>query len=405
MKIKSIKSIGQHVVWDLTVEEDHSYKVGSFINHNSSGPNLQVLPSRGKPGNYHPAVQKKGPELRLAFTAPPPDEVSPEGYSLLVTDHSQIELRTIAHFSGDENLTAVYLEYEKFCGVKYYIGDVHQKTADEVNCARKDAKSINFGFNYGMGAPKYAVQNRVFLEGTKDYDYEKCNRFRTGFFKTYRNIEQFMNYCGAAYKSGERTFPTLAGRLRHFYNGDRLGFNPAKGQILNSIIQGSAGDILKYVIYIVRKYLYPRYPGLQLIGQIHDELVYVLPNKYAEELGVLIKYVMEYPWYPLDVPILATAKVCESWGAKDDDNIPEVGVYYARINGEQRLFTADNWDEFLAADAAGTVEVKAAAAQLTEEQVAFCKTIIPHDPPPKQRPEPGKTRVMSRQEMLDAGMI
>ena len=377
-------------------------KTGRF---SSSSPNLQTLPSRGKGGGYHPSIQKIGPEIREAFVAPPADENSPEGYCLLVTDHSQIELRLIAHFAEEPNLIAVYNESVEVDGLVFYTGDVHQKTADSVGCKRKDAKAVNFGFNYGMGAEKFAIQNRIFLEGTKDYDYQRCAELRTGFFRSYRKIEQFMNYCGQAYKSGERKFPTIAQRWRHFYDGDRTGYNPAKGQILNSMIQGSAGDILKHVIYMIRKYLYPRYPGLQLIGQVHDEIIYVVPNKHAEEIGWLIKYCMEYPWFPISTPVLASAKLSHSWGAKDDDKIPEIGVYYANVDGEDRLFTDENWMEFYEADEAGRVSAKAAAGTLTEAQLEFCRSVVPAEMPKKPIQRVGKKRILSRGEMQKAGML
>lgn len=256
-----------------------------------------------------------------------------------------------------------------------------------------------------MGAEKFAQQNRVFVPGTKDYDIERASDLRNGFFKTYSNIPRVMDAMGKLYRVGHRKFPTIAGRMRHFYNADRnpTEFAPTKGTILNSYVQGSAGDMLKHIIYVIRKYVYPRYPGVQLIGQVHDEVIYVLPNRYADEVAILIKYAMEYPWFPLKVPILASAKISHSWGAKDADNIPEIGTYYANVDGEDRIFNKDNWHEFVEADEAGKVTVKAACGQLTEEQKQWCATIIPADMPRKKKVK-GK-RILSPDEQSRRSLV
>ena len=377
-------------------------KTGRFA---SKGPNLQNIPSRGKGSDYHPELQKVGPKIREAFIAPAADEISgPEGYCLLVTDHSQIELRIIAHLSGDPNLCKVYNEHVVMEGLNHYTGDVHTMTAAQVGCKRKEAKAINFGFNYGMGPAKYAQQNRVFIEGTTAYDIEKCTQFRDGFFKSYGKVQALMNHMGGLYRQGQRKFPTLAGRYRHFYSADRNPneFPPTKGTILNSMVQGSAGDLLKHIIYVIRKYVYHKYPGLALIGQVHDEVIYVLPKKYEYEVGLLIKYAMEYPWFPMKVPVLASAKTSHSWGAKDDDNIPEIGTYYARVDGVDRLFNESNWAEFVEADEAGRVSAKGAAGALTVEQLKWCGDIIPKDMPAK-RPATEK-KIMSRAQMKEMGI-
>ena len=378
---------------------------GIFNSHNtktfrfsSNSPNLQNIPSRAKSSAYPDNIRKLGPAIREAFVAPPPDEVSPEGYCLLVTDHSQIELRLIAHFSKDKNLNRVYNQHTVVGDTRFYTGDIHQMTSELVGCGRKEAKSSNFGLAYGMKPRKFALQNRVFVEGTYEYDVDKCLRLTKGWFKSYKGVDRILAECGQLLEDeGVRHFKTIAGRKRHFYNKDRNAQYVAPGMVLNSVIQGSSADILKYVIYIVRRYLYPLYPGLRLIGQVHDEVIFAVPNLFKEELGLLLKFVMEYPWYPLSVPILASAKLSHSWGAKDNDEIAEIGTFYAKIDGEERLFTEDNWDEFLAADEAGLVEEKAACGHLTPEQFEWCKTVIPIELPPK--PKRRNTNVVSHDQL------
>lgn len=369
-------------------------KTGRFA---SKAPNLQNIPSRGKDDRFHKDLRKKGPQIRYVFIAGS-DEV------LIVADQSQIELRLIADAAEEPNLISVYHEGITFNGVKYYTGDIHALTAKKVGCSRKDAKPINFGFNYGMGPAKYAKQNRVLIPDTYNYDIKKCTDFRDKYFAGYPRIPALMDALEGMYQEGRRAFPTLAGRYRHFYSADRgLGKAPTKGTILNSCIQGSAADYLKYIIYIIRKYVYPRYPTLRLIGQVHDELIYLCGAHEAEEAAVLVKYVMEYPWFPLAVPVLASAKIAMSWGAKDDDRVPEIGTFYAEINGTPMLFTKHNWDAYLAADKAGLVTAKAACAQLTPEQITFCKSVVPDDTPKRRVKK--KQVVLTRSQQIQAGLL
>jgi len=144
------------------------------------------------------------------------------------------------------------------------------------------------------------------------------------------------------------------------------------------------------------------YPGLQLICQVHDEVIYAVPNKHKEEIGILIKYCMEYPWYPLSVPVLASAKLSSSWGAKDDDNIAEIGTFFAVVDNEPRTFTSDNWDEYLKADSEKRVSVKSSCAQLTQEQIDWCQTIVPAEMPPK--PRITKPNLITRDQMIASGL-
>lgn len=369
-------------------------KTGRFASKN---PNLQNIPSRGKDNRYHKELRKKGPQIRNVFIAGE-DEV------LIVADQSQIELRLIADAAEEPNLISVYQEGVVFNNTKYYTGDIHALTAKKVGCSRKDAKPINFGFNYGMGPVKYAKQNRVLIPNTYDYDIATCTAFRDKYFSAYPRIPALMDALENMYREGHRSFRTIAGRYRHFYSADRgTGKAPTKGTILNSCIQGSAADYLKYIIYIIRKHVYPLYPSLRLIGQVHDELIYLCSKREAREAAILVKYVMEYPWFTLAVPVLASAKIATSWGAKDDDNIPEIGVFYAEVDGKGMLFDEHNWSQYLEADKAGRVTTKAACAQLTPEQVAFCKRIVPDDLP--KRNIKRKRTVLTRSQQIEAGLM
>ena len=330
-------------------------------------PNLQTLPSRGKGREYDERVQRFGPTLRETFVAPPPDEEFPEGYSLVISDLSQIELRLIAHQTKDKKLLEVYNEYVTVEDQTHYTGDIHLATQTSMNVPRKAAKALNFGMCYGVGGAKFARMNCMLIPGTSLYDVDTANEYKRGFFHTYQGIESYTNNLKVAWYDGQRNFPMLSGRYRHWLF-DRV----APSKILNSQIQGSASDILKLQIAAFNRHVVPLYPGLRFALQVHDELAYICPNKYIEEVSWLVKYVMEFPFMNLRVPLLAGAKICKSWACAADDNVPEVGVQFARINGEDKLFDEHNWEEFVAADEAGIIELKGAAAMLSPDQLKFC---------------------------------
>jgi hypothetical protein len=133
---------------------------------------------------------------------------------------------------------------------------------------------------------------------------------------------------------------------------------------------------------MIDKYVRPICPSLELIFQVHDELGFQCDSGIeAKKASVLIKYIMEREWFPMAVPILSSAKVCQSWAAKDDDSIPEVGVFYARINGTDMLFDEKNWSEYLEYEKQKKVELKCAVAMLAPKHIQFCKKHIPEGLP------------------------
>lgn len=356
----------------------------------SSGPNLQVLPSRGKGQEYDKRVQYFGPTLRGLFTAPRPDEAAPEGYSLIISDLSQIELRLIAHQTADPKLLEVYNAYVEVDGQIHYTGDVHLSTQTSMGIPRKAAKACNFGMVYGIGGLKYARMNRMLIPDTYQYDVALAEEYKRGFFQTYQGIQGYTNSLRDAWKEGQRNFPMLSGRFRHW-----IFEQVAASKILNSQIQGSAADILKLQIAAFNKYVVPHYPGLRFALQVHDELAYICPNRYIEEVSALVKYIMEFPFMNLRVPLLAGAKVCQTWADAADDNVPEVGIQYARINGVDQLFDNNRWSQFIEADEAGTIELKGAAAMLSPEQRAFCEEKLG-----QLTPAPSTATFLSREELM-----
>lgn len=242
--------------------------------------------------------------------------------------------------------------------------------------------NVNFGFNYGMGPFKFARQIRLFDEHG-DYDLVKAKLWRDGFFNTYPMIEEYSNLLKRQFKHDKkREFKMLSGRKKHYLRNDDM----RGGTILNHKVQGSSADLLKINMMIIDRHVRPICPSLELLFQVHDELGYQADPAEAELAAVLIKFVMEQPWIPMRVPVLASAKTCPSWAAKDDDNIPEIGAFYARIDGENRIFHKEDWPEYLELESSPDhkIELKSATAILTHDQLAICHQYIPR---PRDVPE------------------
>lgn len=283
-------------------------------------PNVQQIPSKKKPQEYDPRIQDLGPHLRSVFVAPP-------GKKYIGGDLSQIELRLAAHFTEDYNLNQVYTEYMDHAGIRYYTGDIHDKTSKALEVPRKIAKNINFGLVYGMTAKGFARYARLYREGTNEFDLERAERFRDGFMELYSGIPDYLKRIQRERDNKEfmRTkFQTISGRFRRFPKED----NAFPGKIFNSIIQGSAADILKVIIWALDKYIVksPAFAGSELIFQVHDEVGMYVPEKLAKPVAVLMKYIMEARWFQTSVPVLASVKISDDWGQKDDDTVPEVGI-------------------------------------------------------------------------------
>lgn len=332
----------------------------------SSQENLQNIPSRKKPSNYDKKVQSIGPALRVCYIAPP-------GKKMIVADQSQIELRIITHLTKDPVLREVYTSCVVIDGISHYTGDIHAATGKALSIPRKDSKSVNFGLTYEMKAPRFARMNRMFTE-TGEYDIATASIWREGFYDTYQGLRAYLDTLTTYWNAGKTDYKMLTDRVRRFPKDAYT----TGGKILNSKVQGSSADLLKLAMLAIDRFVCPHIPSLKLIFQVHDELGYEVDEEQAELAGILVKFAMEHDWIgTLTLPVLASAKVCHSWAAKDDDNLPEIGIYYARIDGEDLTFDATTWHEMVAADNAGKIEQKGAAAMLTAEQLAICKQYFP----------------------------
>ncbi len=255
----------------------------------SRDPNLQNIPTR----------YAEGRRLREAFT------VSREGNLLLAADYSQIELRIMAHLSGDGELVDAFQKDQ----------DVHTRTAAGVFGVAMDgvtprmrsaAKAVNFGIIYGISDYGLAQGLQISRGEAKHYINEYFNR--------YSGISEYMNRCIATAR--EKGFvTTLMGRRRYIPdinhpNHNRRSF--AERVARNTPIQGSAADIIKVaMVNIERELTQAGYEAMMLL-QVHDELIFELPPAELAAVAERVKLLMEGV-IPLNVPLKVDLKVGPDW--------------------------------------------------------------------------------------------
>ena len=252
-------------------------------------PNLQNIPVR----------TEEGRRIRSSF-------VPKEGYVFLSADYSQIELVVLAHMADDPGLKGAFLK-----GV-----DVHSSTAslifdvplEEVTGEqRRVAKTINFGVMYGMGPHS--------LSGDLKITHAEAKAFIDQYFARYSAVNAFIE------KTREDAalngyVSTLLGHLRTITEiTSRNGVERAKAQriAVNTVIQGSAADIMKLAMLRIDKALQTHSPDTKLLLQIHDELVFEVPEGELEKVHSLVKEAMEGA-VKLSLPLRASLETGKSWG-------------------------------------------------------------------------------------------
>jgi DNA polymerase-1 len=254
----------------------------------SSDPNLQNIPIRSEEGR----------KIRQAFIAAP-------GYKIVAADYSQIELRIMAHLSGDAGLLAAFSQ-----GV-----DVHSATAAEVfdvplgsvtNDLRRSAKAINFGLIYGMSAFGLAKQ----LGLSRD----KAQAYINLYFERYPGVKQYMDDIREQAKQNGYV-ETLFGR--RLYLPDINARNAAQRQYaertaINAPMQGTAADIIKLAMLACDQWLNDSGVDAKMIMQVHDELVFEVAESQLESCMTKIREIMSNA-AELHVPLLVEVGVGENW--------------------------------------------------------------------------------------------
>jgi DNA polymerase-1 len=257
----------------------------------SSNPNLQNIP----------VGEIAAINLRRAF-------VAGEKRLLLSADYSQIELRVMAHFSEDDNLMKAFAE-----GM-----DIHQHTADLVFGAdlfsqrgelRRRAKIINFSIIYGSGAFSLAKELGV--------SYAEAKEFIERYFQKYSGVKRFMDgVIAAAEKNPE--VRTISGRVRpipEILSSNRPVKENGNRMAINTIIQGSAADIIKIAMIRIHEHL--KSMASRLILQVHDELVFEYPAAEEKRLLALVKDEMENA-LALKVPLKISLKKGRNWADMEE---------------------------------------------------------------------------------------
>lgn len=255
----------------------------------SSDPNLQNIPVR----------TEEGREIRSAFVPSEPD------WLLLAADYSQVELRVLAHFCQDERLIEAFDRDEDIHA--RVAGQIHDVGLDEVTSEmRREAKAVNFGVIYGQSAFGLAKQLGI--------DKTAAAEFIESYFQQYPGIEEFLH--AALAECGKNGYvSTLLGRRRAI-RGVRDGvlgqLNLAERTAINTIIQGSAADLIKRAMIAVHDRLRRERSTARMLLQIHDELIFETPAADADELAVLVIEEMSGV-ASLRVPLKVDVKVGPNW--------------------------------------------------------------------------------------------
>lgn len=254
----------------------------------SSNPNLQNIPVRTELGR----------EIRAAFVPEP-------GWTLVVADYSQIELRLLAHYSGDPVLVGAFLHNE----------DIHTRTASEVFGVsplmvtpemRRNAKAVNFGIVYGQTSFGLAQQLGV--------PREVADQYIRGYFERYQGVKRWIDETVEQVRKAGYTL-TLHGRRRPIPDIESRNPNArafAERTAVNTPLQGTAADLIKLAMIAVDRDLRERRLRARMLLQVHDELVLEAPPEEVEDVARLVKRRLEGA-ARLKVPLLAEVGTGPNW--------------------------------------------------------------------------------------------
>ena len=255
----------------------------------SNDPNLQNIPIR----------TEKGREIRKAFV--PRDE----NYRLLSADYSQIELRIIAHMSGDHNMQEAFrhgLDIHAATAAKVFSVDINEVTRDQ----RSRAKAVNFGIAYGQGA--FGLAQNLGIPRAE------AKQIIDDYFAQFPGVRNYMDEM-IGYCRTNGFIKTLMGRRR--YLPDITSANntvraQAERVAINAPMQGSAADIIKVAMVSIHRELKQRRMKSKLLLQVHDELVFDAHNDEAEDLKTLVRDRMEGAMQ-LAVPLVVDMALGKNW--------------------------------------------------------------------------------------------
>lgn len=253
----------------------------------STNPNLQNIPTRSE----------EAKDIKSAF-------IPSEGNVLVSADYSQIELRLLAHMSGDEQLIKAFNEGDDIHAIT--AAQILGKSVSEVTPAeRRDAKAVNFGIIYGISG--YGLAENLSIP------QYKAKEFIANYFTMHPKVHEFMDGCVKSAR--ERGYSlTMLGRRRNLSDLNASNYmvrSSAERMAMNTPLQGSAADIIKLAMLGVEKRLASM--KSKMILQIHDELIIDAAADEAEEVKKILSYEMEHA-VKLSVPLIAEATSAKNWG-------------------------------------------------------------------------------------------
>ena len=254
----------------------------------STEPNLQNIPIK----------TAEGRKIREAF-------VAEKGNVLISADYSQIELRIMAHLSGDKNLTHAFNNNI----------DVHSATASEIfdvpleevtTDHRRSAKAINFGLIYGMSA--FGLTRQLGIPR------HEAQAYLDTYFERYTGVREYMDSTKELAKQNLYV-ETILGRKLHVTEinaSNGLRRQAAERAAINAPLQGSAADIIKKAMIDVDEWIGEDNPNIKMIMQVHDELIFEVKKDFAEEALTNVISLMESA-VKLDIPLIVDANQGSNW--------------------------------------------------------------------------------------------
>ena len=254
----------------------------------SKNPNLQNIPIR----------DEKGREIRKSFVA------SNDDYILLSADYSQIELRLMAHMSGDEHMIEAFLQGE----------DIHAATAAKIynvllsevtGSMRRAAKTANFGIIYGISA--FGLSQRLGISRTE------AKTLIDGYFSSYKKVKDYMDK--SIRNAKEKGYvETIMGRRRYLkdiHSANAIVRGNAERNAINAPLQGSAADIIKKAMVNIHRILSDSMKT-KMILQVHDELIFDVFKPELDKVKEIVKNEMEHA-VKLSVPLIAEIGTGKNW--------------------------------------------------------------------------------------------
>lgn len=255
----------------------------------SNDPNLQNIPIRNEEGR----------KVRKAF-------IAPEGHVLVSADYSQVELRILAHYSGDTALLEAFrqgLDIHASTAAAVHRIDIKDVTYEQ----RAFAKSVNFGLMYGMGAFRLARDSNLTLA--------EATAFINEYFARFPGVKAYLD--GSKELARQQGYlTTLLGRKRYFpglqTTTDAVTRQRIEREAINMPIQGTAADIMKIAMLNLGRELKARKSDAAMILQVHDELVLEVPEDEVEAVVPLVVETMQNA-YELEAPLRADARIGKNW--------------------------------------------------------------------------------------------